>query len=306
MKMIKLYFFFAIAVFMTACSEDSLDSQSIFSTKPSEKNEFDNWLAQNYVAPYNIAFNYKYDDKESDNNYNLIPAKYDRAIALAIMMKHIWMDTYAELAGEDFVKSYCPRVMQLIGSPAFNSKGEIVQGTAEGGLKITLYNVNIIDLDDPLIDVDSPYWDSKNPATEKDLNHWFFHTMHHEFGHILQQKKNYPTDFNLISVADYKAGDWVNVDGKDAPSLGFVSGYASMEANEDFVEVLSAYVTHSPEGWQRILNLANNNGKEKILAKLEIVRDYMKGSWQIDIDKLRDIFLRRAAEVHSLDLKTLN
>lgn len=306
MKIIRLILTLTIAACMGACSEDSLDSQSIFNTKPSEKNEFDNWLTKNYVTPYNIAFNYKYDDKESNNDYNLAPAEYDKAIALALMMKHIWMDTYAELAGEDFVKSYCPRVMQLIGSPAYNSKGEVVQGTAEGGLKITLYNVNIIDIDDPLIDVESPFWDPENPATEKDLNNWFFHTMHHEFGHILQQKKNYPTDFNLISVADYKAGDWVNVAGEDAPSLGFVSKYASMEANEDFVEVLSAYITHSPEGWQRILNLANDSGKEKILAKLEIVRDYMKGSWQIDIDKLRDIFLRRATEVHSLDLRTLN
>lgn len=306
MKIIRLILFFTITVFIGACSEDSLEPQSIFNTQPVDKNEFDNWLTKNYVTPYNIAFNYEYDDKESDNNYNLVPAEYDKAIALAIMMKHIWMDTYAELAGEDFVKSYCPRVMQLIGSPAYNSKGEVVQGTAEGGLKITLYNVNIIDLDDPLIDVESPFWDPENPATEKDLNNWFFHTMHHEFGHILQQKKNYPTDFNLISVADYKAGDWVNVAGEDAPSLGFVSKYASMEANEDFVEVLAAYITHSPQGWQNILDLANDSGKEKILAKLELVRDYMKGSWQIDIDKLRDIFLRRAAEVHSLDLRTLN
>ncbi|MBD9092312.1 MAG: hypothetical protein EGQ20_07270 [Bacteroides oleiciplenus] len=306
MKIIKLFLFLTITLFVGACSEDALDSQSIFSTEAPERNGFDTWLLKNYVNPYNIAFNYRYDDKESNNDYNLAPAEYDKSIALAIMMKHVWMDTYAELAGEDFVKSYCPRVMQLIGSPAFNSKGEVVQGTAEGGLKITLYYVNVIDIDDPLIDVESPYWDPENPATAKDLNNWFFHTMHHEFGHILQQKKNYPTDFNLISIADYRAGDWVNLSGDDAPKFGFVSGYASKEANEDFVEVLAAYVTHSQKGWQSILDLATDDGRTKILAKLEIVRDYMKGSWQIDIDKLRDIFLRRAAEVPSLDLRTLN
>ena len=65
---------------------------------------------------------------------------------------------------------------------------------------VTLYNVNVIDIEHPYIDIDSPFPDKSSNTT--DLNYWFFQTMHHEFTHILQQKKNYDTDFNLISAGD--------------------------------------------------------------------------------------------------------
>jgi substrate import-associated zinc metallohydrolase lipoprotein len=98
----------------------------------------------------------------------------------------------------------------------------------------------------------------------------------------------------------------VNLDDADAPKEGFVTGYASMEANEDFVEILSIYVTNSPAYWEALLNSAGDEGKAKILAKFEYVKDYLKGSWQIDIDQLRDIVQRRSSEIGTLDLRTLN
>ena len=36
-----------------SCNDDDLDSNSIFNTTPPARNEFDNWLLTNYVAPYN-------------------------------------------------------------------------------------------------------------------------------------------------------------------------------------------------------------------------------------------------------------
>ena len=291
MKIIKLFLAIVVVGLWGACSEESLDPRSIFDTTTPEQNAFDKWLLANYTTPYNIEFNYRYDDKETDNRYNLAPAEFDKSVALAKLMKHIWIDAYAELAGDVFVKTYCPRVMQLIGSVAYNSQGSMVLGTAEGGLKIVLYNVNIIDVDNPSLEV---------------MNYWFFHTMHHEFGHILQQTKNYSTDFNLISAADYRSTDWVNLSNADAPKYGFVTGYASMEANEDFVEILSTYVTNTPDYWEALLNSGGETGRATILAKFDIVKDYLKGSWQIDIDKLREIVLRRSSEIGALDLKTLN
>ena len=63
--------------------------------------------------------------------------------------------------------------------------------------------------------------------------------------------------------------------------------------------------------WQKRLAQAvaangDETGKEAILAKLSIIRSYLKDSWGVDIDKLRTIVLRRASEVNSLDLETLN
>lgn len=275
---------------MGACNEDKLDSHSIFNTESPERNAFDTWLLLNYIVPYNIQFNYKYIDKESDNTYNLIPAEYDKCVAMAKLTKYLWIDSYNELLGETFIKTYCPRMIQLIGSKAYNSQGSVVLGTAEGGLKITLYNVNELDVNNPNIDF---------------LNTWFFKTMHHEFAHILHQTKNYSTDFNLIST-DYQGPSWLNLESDEiANTMGFITRYASFSPDEDFVEIISNYITHDADYWENVLNNGGALGKIKLQKKFDIVRKYLKDSWGIDIDKLRDIVQRRSGSLSEVDLENL-
>ena len=302
MKKIKWIFMLLTALMLGACSEDDLNSNSIFDTEDTGvQNEFDSWLLNNYAGPVNINFKYHLEDIETDMGYNLVPADYDKSVALAKMVKFLWLDAYEELAGPHFIRTYCPKIIQLIGSPAYNSKGEVVLGTAEGGLKITLYNVNAIDLDN--IDID-------------ELNYWYFKTMHHEFAHILHQTKEYSTDFGTISASNYQAGSWVNVEevvhpqlGKISPAalnMGFISSYGSSEPQEDFVEFISIYVTHTAEYWDALVSLANDYGREIIDQKLAIVKDYMKTTWEIDLDELRTVVQRRSQEVLDMDLSTLN
>ena len=281
---------FAASIVLGACSEDKLDSHSIFNTESPERDAFDTWLLLNYVVPYNIQFNYKYIDKESDNTYNLIPAEYDKSVAMAKLTKYLWIDSYNELLGEAFIKTYCPRMIQLIGSKAYNSQGSVVLGTAEGGLKITLYNVNELNANSPDIDF---------------LNTWFFKTMHHEFAHILHQTKNYSTDFNLIST-DYQGPSWLNLESDEvANTMGFITRYASFSPDEDFVEIISNYITHDAGYWENVLNNGGALGKIKLQKKFDIVRKYLKDSWSIDIDKLRDIVQRRSDSLSEVDLENL-
>lgn len=279
---------FAASIVLGACNEDKLDSHSIFNTESPERNAFDTWLLLNYIIPYNIQFNYKYIDKESDNTYNLIPAEYEKCVAMAKLTKYLWIDSYNELLGETFIKTYCPRMIQLIGSKAYNSQGSVVLGTAEGGLKITLYNVNELDVNNPNIDF---------------LNTWFFKTMHHEFAHILHQTKNYSTDFNLIST-DYQGPSWLNLESDEiANTMGFITRYASFSPDEDFVEIISNYITHDADYWENVLNNGGALGKIKLQKKFDIVRKYLKDSWGIDIDKLRDIVQRRSGSLSEVDLE---
>lgn len=281
---------FAVSIILGACSEDKLDSNSIFNTEVPERDAFDTWLLLNYVVPYNIQFNYKYVDKESDNTYNLIPADYSKCIAMAKLTKYLWIDSYNELLGDTFIKTYCPRMIQLIGSKAYNSQGSVVLGTAEGGLKITLYNVNELDANNPNIDF---------------LNTWFFKTMHHEFAHILHQTKNYSTDFNLIST-DYQGPSWLNLESDaTANAMGFITRYASFSPDEDFVEIISNYITHDAGYWESVLNNGGVIGRIKLEKKFDIVKKYLKDSWSIDIDKLRDIVQRRSNSLSEVDLENL-
>lgn len=277
---------------LTSCSEDSLNGTSIFDTQTPERNEFDNWLLTEYVNPYNIAFKYRLEDKETDHQYNLLPADYDKSVALAKLVKFLWLGSYEELMNDDgeFIKTYCPKVITLIGSKAYNPDSHsVVLGTAEGGLKVVLYNVNELDAENPDVEV---------------LNEWYFKTMHHEFAHILHQTIDYPVEYNEITMGKYTGPSWINLSEKEALELGFISNYASTEPQEDFVEIIANYVTHNAQWWKERMDMSGD-GKEALQQKLEIVKEYLSTSWDISLDNLRTIVQRRSGEVSSLDLSGL-
>ena len=313
LRNISLLLLASAAFTLTSCSDDDLSSDSIFKEDleaAEQTSEFDKWLNTNYRDTYNIKLMYRYVDNESDRYYNVIPADFDKSKALAILVKQMWLDAYTEVMGPDFLKTYAPRIIQLTGSYKYqqNESGEsggVVMGTAEGGVKVMLYGVNSLDIDNPYINTEDPYSAEKWSSTKFDMNHWFFHTMHHEFCHIMTQKKEYSTEFRAISAATYHATDWINVKDKDAASEGFVTGYASGEYNEDFAEIYATYVTMQPEAWQIIIDNAGETGAPIIQKKLALLRDYFNNSWGLDIDELRSAILRRSSEVPSLDLRNL-
>ena len=168
----------------------------------------------------------------------------------------------------------------------------MVLGTAEGGLVITLYMVN--NLTDKML---------TDYAT---VNEYYFHTMHHEFTHILNQKIPYDENFQHISEGNYVSGDWYLVRKAAANKKGFVTPYAMSEPIEDFAEMLSVYVTTPPADWEKMMSTAGTTGAPYIQAKLDLIRAYMRDSWKLDIDELRSIVLRRASEIGHLDLNQLN
>ena len=288
---------------LVSCNnDDAIDTnQSIFSPSTAKPNEFDEWLLDNYTYPYNVSFKYRMQDIESDQTYNLIPAEYEKSVALAQIIKHVWMDAYTELAGTNFLRQYIPKTFHLIGSGAYDSSGTMVLGTAEGGKKITLYGVNELDTED--IDIDL-------------LNQYYFKTMHHEFAHILHQKRNYDTAFDRVCEGKYIGSDlyfYIDEDGAYAQRTddvawkdGFVTAYAMSESREDFVENIAMYVTNDENYWQGMLQSAGSEGAAIIQKKFDIVYSYMYDTWGIDLNKLRAIVLRRQAEIEKIDLTTIH
>lgn len=292
-KYIALAAFFACGV--CSCSEDSLDDQSVFSTEAPQRNEFDIWLLNNYVYPYNIDFKYRMEDKESDHDYNLTPADYDKSVAMAKLVKFLWIDAYTEVMGDrTFICTLGPKMIHLVGSPAYKNNGDMILGTAEGGLKITLYNVNNI-----------------NVLNVADLNYYYFKTIHHEFAHILHQTRPYPTAFKEISGSEYVKDSWSSAWGSgsaaDAAALkaGFITPYASSAVDEDFVELIATYVTSTEATWAARLKTAGTTGAPIINSKFEIVYNYMLDTWNIDLDVLRDTVLDHQERIGELDLNEL-
>ena len=151
------------------------------------------------------------------------------------------------------------------------------------------YNVNELDTENPDVEI---------------LNEWYFKTMHHEFAHILHQTKDYPIEYNEITVGKYTGPSWTNLTEEEALELGFISNYASTEPQEDFVEMIANYVTHNAQWWRERMDMAGD-GKEALQQKLELVKEYLDLSWNISLDELRTIVQRRSAEISSLDLSSL-
>lgn len=275
-----------------ACAEDKPSEPTIFSTAPVAKNAVEQWLDKNYRLPYNIRFKYKLEDAETDLSYHFVPADSAKTTKLAIITKYLWFDAYAELLGPEFLKSTAPRILVAIGTPGYTRQRTEVIGSADGGYKVILGKVNSLD--------DATISDYGTMTT------YYFHTMHHEFTHILNQKKPYDPAFAQITKSAYLSGDWINTTEKVANQAGFVSPYAMQNDAEDFAETLSFYVTYTPQQWQQILNNAGRRGAELITQKIDMVKEYTKTSWKLDLDELRDIVLRRGSQISSLDLNKLN
>lgn len=268
-----------LATALTACQDDEVSSQSVMTDDGLQYHDpFDDWLYMNYTVPYNIRLKYHMEDIESEYEYTLAPADYDKAVKVAHIFKYTWLEAYDEICGVDFTRRYVPKVMHLVGSAAYARNGTIMMGQAEGGMKITLYAVNQLQLNHTFLDL-------------------YFHTIHHEFAHILHQTKDYPPDFEKISEGRYVSGDWYLETDQHALQTGFVSAYAMSEPREDIAELTAEYITHDADYWQKLMSNAGQQGAAIIGMKLDILRAYMLSAWNIDIDELRDIIQRRVDDV---------
>ena len=232
------------AMSLSSCSEDKL-GPTIFPDvdetldPTSYTYKLDKFVKENYLDKYNLTFLYKMPDISTNMNYNLVPATYENSIDLAVLCKHLWFDVYDSVAGEQFLKTYGPRIILLIGSPAYDPyAGTETIGLAEGGIKISLFKVNAMNINDFNM-----------------MNEYYFKTMHHEFAHILHQTKTYPSEFNKISVGHYDGTNW-QYRGNEVTSMGFVTNYASSEFREDFAETIANYIVKTDTQWNRILELA--------------------------------------------------
>lgn len=236
---------------LASCSDDDFDA-TIFSTvdKPLDRTSYtfplDTFVKAHFQEPYNMKYLYRMEDVGSDMDYNLVPCSYDKCAILAVLCEYLWYDVYKEVVGEVFLKKYSPRVIHVIGSPAYNpSSGTEVLGTAEGGLKITLYNGNNL-----------------SPSDIEYMNEMFFKTMHHEFSHILNQNANRPTDFDLISNGRYNVTNWQDTPDSVALGQGFITPYGSSQAGEDWVEIIANYIVKDDDTWGRMLGAASYDWEE--------------------------------------------
>lgn len=286
MKRTVLFFLLCCGA-LAACKDDSLGDVDIPGLGPDTwtPGPIDIWIKDSLTAKYNVSVKYKWDQAELDFSKNLVPPKEEKIIPVLSSIRSVWLDNYVAEAGELFIKKLVPKYFVLVGSASYNQDGTITLGTAEGGRRVVLYVIN-----DFRVKGMAGYQASDSFNVKE-----MFHTIEHEFGHILHQNVMYPVDFKRISVGMYTS-NWNNVSDYDALNDGFISAYAMSGTDEDFVEMISLMLVEGRAGFNAMLAGITENGpngttpdqaRAKLRAKEAIVVAYFKDIWKIDFYSLQ-------------------
>lgn len=285
---------------LSSCrKEDALrapDFDTILSVTQTQESETDKWIAENLNKPFNITIIWRWDTKEVGLDKSYIPPKEQNVLPYAKILRYTFLKSYQEVKGNAFIKPLVPKQFLFLGEYGYNSDGTITLGQAEQGSKIVFYGVD--------------HWAERDEQGGYPQIREAIHTLYHEFGHILHQTKKFTEEYEKISKADYTS-QWYNEDLLTALEKGFTSTYSMLSQYEDFVETIAFYCTMTPEAWDAYISQLVNStseepekqakavaGREKIKQKLTMIRDYLKSSWDIDLDEIRDVTLVNVEQLY--------
>lgn len=256
----------------------------------------DRWIYDNLTVPFNVAVKYKWDQFELDLDKSIVPPKEEKVIPVMETIKRVWMNTYIAEGGEVFFKKYCPKFFVLAGSASWNLDGSITLGTAEGGRKVVLYQLN------EFMNKTMPGYSPADSSIAKQM----FHVIEHEFAHILDQNIRRQVEFDAVSAGYYTA-DWINTNDAEARRNGFITAYAQSKNSEDFAEMISLMLIEGRAGFNAIVNSITGTSergitaevaKAKLREKEALVVEYFKKAWDIDFYSLQN--RKRQAIVNEL------
>ncbi|WP_218598109.1 substrate import-associated zinc metallohydrolase lipoprotein [Polaribacter sp. NJDZ03] len=276
---ILIAFVFLTLAISCAKTEDTLTESNLDTETPS-LNATDIWLRGNYTSPYNIEVFYNWNENRVDFNRYLFPPTVEKVKPAMEAVKAIWLETYREVAGDDFVKLIAPREILLIGGINLNPSGTITLGLAEGGKRITFFNTDLVDLKD------------RNQLIR------FVSTIQHEYTHIINQTVPFDEEtFEQITPSGYTA-QWFNSSIAEARELGFISDYARSNETEDFAEMVTALLSNDNASYNAIIDaITSEQAKTDIRAKEALVVTYFKSEFDIDIYELQRVAAENVLKV---------
>lgn len=293
MKTLK-FLIFGSLVGMFACScykEDELGSVDNIQGLGGDtwvQGPIDKWIYDSLTLPFNITAKYKWDQGELQGDFDrtLTPSKEEQVLPVMSSIKKVWINAYVAEAGTLFFKTISPKFFVLVGSPAYQ-RGAIKLGTAEGGRKVVLYDLNNFRIKG------MPGYILSDTGNVKRM----FETIHHEFAHILDQNVDVPLSFSQSSARAYTS-DWLNVTAIDAKNDGFITQYANSSATEDFAEMVAQMLVEGKPWFDQYVNSINYTGttpngttsaqaRARLRDKEAGVVSYFKQAWNIDFYSLQ-------------------
>lgn len=293
-KLSGIIFLLVVSAYVvTACeNEPSLEDSQIDTSTPI-LNELDVWLRENFVNPYNIDIQYKWDINDTDVDRFLHPPFESNVKPLAEILLNVWIEPHNALGGENFIKNIAPREFIFSGGFNFNPGGNtITLGLAEQGARVTLFNIDLLDFNNILYEEDIPNDFDVQYAITGPLQ-----TIHHEYGHILNQIEPYDPVFDIINPADYTSS-WADRSNEEARELGYISAYASSQPSEDFVEMIAYMLVRSSTKWDELVDgISSEESREIIRYKEQLVVEYYQEKFNINFYELRELTYQALLEI---------
>lgn len=278
-KSISIFLIAVASVIVPACYPDEELNIPVKTVTDSE-DDLDEFIQENFIDEYGVAVRYKFVDRYVDQNKRVTPPKLEVVRPMLDFLTEFWVEPFSEVAnGEDFFRNHVPAEVIFIGSTIYNADGTVTLGTADAGARITLTEVNFIDV------------------TDKE---WIFRqlgTIYHEFAHIMHQRYNLPASWQQISPQGYTSlGSWYNLTDEEALQRGFVSPYGTSTFNEDFAEIV-AFFLFDPDFYQKYITdepacatvecQARNEGRARLRQKLTAVLRHYQQNVGVDLEQVR-------------------
>ncbi len=276
---------------LTGCDAD-IDSvqpsrQVVASTTVSSLPRLDRYIQQAFAKKYNVDIAYRYDDKVTDRRYLLAPVKEEKAI------EYMFFQVYEASTPEGYLQTHTIKYLNLFGSSGYAIDRRMA-GAAPQGM-IWIYNINEL-----------------NTQYTGTVRADYISVLFHESAHTLHEERAYPPEFDKLSALEYQKQDafsyWWRT-GQNASYAGFVSDYASTDADEDFAELFAYYILDSDSEWaDRLKGAEGKNrsdakytGREIIEKKVAIMKEYLRSEYSADLDKIRAEAQKRLPLVASMD-----
>lgn len=267
--------------------------QVIPTVNVSELPRLDHYIQLAFAKKYNVDIAYRYDDKVTDRRYLLAPVKESKALEYLNLIDYMFFQVYAASTPEGYLQTHTIKYLNLFGSSGYAIDRRMA-GAAPQGM-IWIYNINEL-----------------NTQYTKDVRENYISTLFHESAHTLHEERAYPPEFDKLSSLEYQKQDafsyWWRT-GKNAGYAGFVSDYASTDADEDFAELFAYYVLDSDSEWAERLKSAEGKnrtdakytGREIIEKKVAIMKAYLHSEYSADLDKIRAEAQKRLPKVATMD-----
>jgi substrate import-associated zinc metallohydrolase lipoprotein len=280
-KKIWTLFFIGAFALATGCYPDE-DVVAPVKEQSLSDDPLDQYIRENFLEEYGVAVRYKFVDRYVDQNKRVTPPKLAVVEPMLDFLTEFWIEPFTDVAnGNRFFRNHVPAEVILIGSTMYNADGTVTLGTADAGARITLTEVNFVNVEN---------------------RDWVFRqlgTIYHEFAHIVHQRYNLPPAWQEISPQGYTSlGSWYNLTDEEALQRGFVSPYGTSTFNEDFAEVV-AFLLFRPDFFTRFIEdepncttvdcAARNEGRARLRRKYNAILEHYEQNTGVDLLQVRDI-----------------